>query len=144
MVSIKNKPTTLNVQASGLRNFYPSGKIISIQPFLIWEVYLKPTPISENYKCQITYDLKRAPKVFVKNSLLVENDLRNLPHVYSQEKKQLCLFYPADKSWNHNKLIAKTIVPWTAEWLFHFEIWRETDCWNGGGVHEVKPQLKVA
>ena len=30
--------------------------------------------------------------------------------------------------------IADTIVPWTAEWLAHYEIWLATDDWRGGGV----------
>jgi hypothetical protein len=29
--------------------------------------------------------------------------------------------------------IADTIVPWTAEWLVHYEIWLMTGEWYGGG-----------
>ena len=29
--------------------------------------------------------------------------------------------------------IADTIVPWTAEWLVHYEIWLVTGEWYGGG-----------
>lgn len=30
-------------------------------------------------------------------------------------------------------LIANTIVPWTSEWLFYYEIWLATGQWHGGG-----------
>ena len=30
-------------------------------------------------------------------------------------------------------LIADTIVPWTCEWLIHYEIWLATGEWHGGG-----------
>ena len=30
-------------------------------------------------------------------------------------------------------LIADTIVPWTCEWLVHYEIWFATGEWHGGG-----------
>jgi len=29
--------------------------------------------------------------------------------------------------------IADTIVPWTADWLAHYEIWLVTGDWYGGG-----------
>jgi len=32
----------------------------------------------------------------------------------------------AARSW-----LAKTIVPWTAEWLFLYELWLETGMWWG-------------
>ena len=37
--------------------------------------------------------------------------------------------------WNERKMIAKTIIPWTSEWLFHYEIWVTTGTWHGGGIH---------
>jgi hypothetical protein len=32
-------------------------------------------------------------------------------------------------------LLGDTILPWTAEWLLHYEIWRATEKWMGGGIH---------
>jgi hypothetical protein len=31
--------------------------------------------------------------------------------------------------------MATTIVSWTSEWLLHYEVWRATGAWTGGG-HE--------
>lgn len=46
-----------------------------------------------------------------------------------------CLYYPKAKEWSESMLIADTIVPWLAEWLFHYEIWVLTGQWEGGGIH---------
>jgi hypothetical protein len=43
----------------------------------------------------------------------------------------LCLCYPEE--WQPTMLIARTILPWTVEWLAHYEIWRATGHWTGGG-----------
>jgi hypothetical protein len=29
--------------------------------------------------------------------------------------------------------IADTVLPWTTEWLYHYEIWLITGEWTGGG-----------
>jgi hypothetical protein len=55
-----------------------------------------------------------------------------LPHVYSHEKQYLCLYYHGD--FNYNKQFVKTIIPWTSEWLLHYEAWACTGVWNGGGI----------
>lgn len=28
-----------------------------------------------------------------------------------------------------------TIIPWTSEWLFNYEVWLATGEWRGGGMH---------
>lgn len=60
---------------------------------------------------------------------------RKLPHVFRGVGDPLCLFYAPAREWNSSMLIARTIVPWTCEWLFHFEAWLFTGKWDGGGVH---------
>jgi hypothetical protein len=30
-------------------------------------------------------------------------------------------------------LIADSTIPWTAEWLIFYEIWKATGDWHGGG-----------
>ena len=34
-----------------------------------------------------------------------------------------------------SQFIADTIIPWTSEWLLHYEIWVATGIWHGGGIH---------
>ncbi len=62
-----------------------------------------------------------------------------LPHVYFDDKditlSPLCLFDPAANEWSHDDLLAKTTVPWAADWLACYEGWLATGRWYGGGRH---------
>jgi hypothetical protein len=99
---------------------------------LRWTGELQPTPLSITYCVQVGYALeRRAPAVTVLQPQLHAEDVGSLPHVFAEDR--LCLCYPWQ--WDDGKLIARTIVPWAAEWLLHFEIWRATRSWHGGG-HE--------
>jgi hypothetical protein len=55
--------------------------------------------------------------------------------VYDTEKQHLCIYYKRAKEWDETKFIADTIIPWTSEWLLHYEIWVATGTWQGGGIH---------
>src|ERR1051326_7503210 len=68
---------------------------------------------------------------------------RKPPHVYPGPEDPLCLFYPAAREWNSSMLISRTIVPWTCEWLFHFEAWLFTGEWEGGGTTLEPTQIRA-
>lgn len=72
---------------------------------------------------------KKPPKVTVLDPALEIPHGEELPHVYPGE--ELCLCYPWE--WDESQLIAHTVVPWASEWLFHYEIWKATGTWCGGG-----------
>lgn len=38
-------------------------------------------------------------------------------------------------------LIAKTILPWTALWLYYYELWLDTGKWLGPSSHTADPNL---
>jgi hypothetical protein len=97
-----------------------------------WVGPLQPTPISRVYKVKVEYQAGwTRPKVTVLEPPLREPDGPALPHVFPGEK--LCLHFPGE--WRPNQLIASTIMPWISEWLLHYEIWKATGEWRGGG-HE--------
>ena len=65
-----------------------------------------------------------------------------IPHTYERnyidKNKQivrLCLYYPKYGEWKNYMYIADTIIPWTIEWLYYYEMWRITGEWLGGGIH---------
>ncbi|MDR3529296.1 MAG: hypothetical protein P4L90_01880 [Rhodopila sp.] len=62
---------------------------------------------------------------------------RKLPHVYSESPIRLCLYLPSSGEWHGGLLIANTLVPWAALWLYFFEEWLVSDDWKGGGVHPI-------
>ena len=99
---------------------------------LSWTGELQPSPLSDTYTVHISYATReRAPTVTVLRPELRAAGVDSLPHVYTQDR--LCLYYPWQ--WTNDKLIGRTIVPWASEWLFHYEIWKATGTWHGGG-HE--------
>ena len=53
----------------------------------------------------------------------------------SRRNKSVTDYYKRAKEWDKTKFIAETIIPWTSEWLLHYEIWVATGTWHGGGIH---------
>jgi hypothetical protein len=91
---------------------------------------IQPSPASQTYTVRLRHRNGRRPQVTVTNpKLALHPDAQALPHVYPGD--ELCLYYPGQ--WKHDMLLATTILPWTAEWLMHYEIWLITGRWTGGG-----------
>jgi hypothetical protein len=103
-------------------------------------VPIQPSIGSGTYSARIQYGHWKPPRVhIVEPSLALHPDATHLPHIYPGN--ELCLFYPGE--WQHNMLLATTIVPWTAEWLLHYEIWLATGEWTGGGYHPTRPDRTI-
>ena len=64
-----------------------------------------------------------------------------IPHIYLNPEPRLrdfpflCLYHPPSEEWHGGKAAAKTIIPWTIEWLVCYEGWLATGQWTGGGIH---------
>jgi hypothetical protein len=99
---------------------------------LRWRGNLRPSPVSECYTVRIDDAPGRRPEVTVVSPRLEVPERHDvLPHVFVGNR--LCLCYPHE--WDGHQLIASTLVPWTAEWLLHYEFWKADGEWHGGG-HE--------
>jgi hypothetical protein len=98
---------------------------------------LQPFPFTKKYKVRITYRVGEFPKVHVESpALRSRHPNEPIPHTY--EGSRPCLFLPSDQSeWSAEKILAETIVPWLALWLFYYETWLSTGKWQGGGEHPV-------
>lgn len=127
----------LGAQAGALRFRWPAGETTLHRNVVRWVGPLQPTPVSPTYTVSVAYNPAWWPKVFVLDPKLDPGHRERLPHVYSGD--QLCLYTPGTSQWNRSMLLADTIVPWTAEWLLHYEIWRATDRWVGGGAIYAPP-----
>ena len=103
---------------------------------LEWRYAASPTPLSRSYDIRMTFSQGTSPATFVDApDLLLLAGGRPLPHVYSEDPVRLCLFRPGRLDWNHSMQLDRTVVPWTALWLFFFEDWLSSGEWKGGGVH---------
>lgn len=123
---------TLAQQMLGLAGLPVTTSVTVRGGQLCWIGQLQPTPLSIRYTVRVGYAAgEGAPRVEVVRPALRAEDVESLPHVYAEDR--LCLCYPWQ--WDDNRLIALTVIPWAAEWLLQFEIWKVTGKWHGGG-HE--------
>ncbi len=114
-------------QALGLRTEFPASHIIVSAQLLRWTGVLTPTSLSHDYKVTLTYRPGQWPTV-----LIVEPALRcdvdgGIPHLYRDGT--ICLH--DTNQWNSTMLFVDTIIPWTSEWLYHYELWVATNTWYG-------------
>ena len=126
---------------------FPGLKLILDLPWIsIWEGELRP--VSETYRVRVVdqrgFDDGRIicashwPTVRVISPALSprsEAPDQLVPHLYGPHDDprgpELCLFYPKEREWAEHMLMAESIVPWTVEWLFYYEIWHVTGAWGG-------------
>lgn len=143
----KIKKLGIGMQAGLLKSMFPTSIVTNVHDKeLIWKHKIKPSPLGDEYDVKLQYVIGKQPGFFITNPipLRLAKKATRLPHVYDQRKQKLCLFYPDGKQWNASMPLAKTIVLWAYEWLYHYELWLGTDGdWKGGGVHPTKNQPKM-
>ncbi len=96
---------------------------------------LKPTDTSPEYTVKLLAQINSPEvRIYVANPKInpIENG-KVVPHLFSDGS--LCLYYPKNNEFKYSDSWADTIIPWTSLWLFYYEIWKETDEWLGGGIH---------
>lgn len=132
MASTPTRAINLARQLVAIRSAIPQTRGQIHHGRLDCRVPIQPSPASQTYSARIQYRHRANPRVhIVEPTLALHPDSSHLPHVYPGN--ELCLFYPGE--WQHQMLLATTILPWTAEWLLHYEIWLATGEWTGGGYH---------
>jgi hypothetical protein len=108
---------------------------------------VKPTALSRSYKLELSYARNAPPEVRV-----IEPDIVALsgaqgrpPHLYTFEHPvRLCLYLPRAGDWSREEVLAVSVVPWSVEWLFYYEMWQVTGKWHGGGAHPAAGKKKNA
>ena len=118
-----------------LDKHYPNGQATLKAGTLRWTGELQPSEISNVYRVALRYAPPKHPRVVVRQPELVVDADDRLPHIYSDGS--LCLYEPGQ--WVHGDPIATTILPWTCEWLLHYEFWRATGQWCGSGGDHAGP-----
>lgn len=112
----------------GITRNWP-GQLFLPRGMLSWTGRLQPTSFSPAYTVSLRYRMRVNPVVLVVDPPLDPGHRIALPHVYSGN--ELCLFSRGD--WRSSMSLAETIIPWISEWLCHYELWKATDRWTGGG-----------
>lgn len=127
------RPIPLPHQRLGLQSRYPDATVTGTRHELVWRGTLTPTEYSASYEVVISHNLHQSPLVYVARPHLQLVPGKLLPHVF--RLNLLCL-HTLSKSWIASRLLADTLVPWSAEWLFFYEIWLASGgTWFGEGEH---------
>lgn len=129
----------LGTQLLHLRAMQLPGAVGQLREGLLtFEYTAQPTPISREYSLRLTYRRSERPGVQVLAPSIPELAAGHgrVPHLYEHSHPvKLCLYLPRTHEWGAEMSLAKTVVPWSIDWLFYFEIWLATGDWNGGGEH---------
>lgn len=100
---------------------------------LTWIGHLQPSPLSVNYEVGLEYRLPKRPQVQLLSPELQRRNGKRPPHLFTDDC--LCLYYYPAREWHAGMMLADTVIPWTSEWLLHYELWLATGVWSGGGIH---------
>lgn len=102
---------------------------------LRWAGELRPSEVSVAYQIELLYSPPGLPWVYVRKPALCPDENGELPHIYANGA--LCLH--EQDQWSPGDPLAETILPWTCEWLLHYEFWRAIGEWNGSGGNHTGP-----
>lgn len=128
----------LAVQAAKIKSIFPLSHPSVNDGKLTWKYSITPSPLSASYEVKLTCIKGQHPNVYVLKPILeLYPGETKLPHVYDTKKQWLCIYYRKTKEWDSSKHIADTVIPWTCEWLLHYECWITTGVWHGGGIHNI-------
>ena len=131
MRSRRNPSDELGQRSAGMDDVRPAP--LRQRDGIDWRGVLQPSELSQLYTVQLLYRAGGNPRVFVRRPTLEARAGRKPEHLYPDGS--LCLFHPRRGEWLPSDVIAHTIIPWAAEWLFHYECWLFTGEWLGGGEH---------
>jgi hypothetical protein len=114
---------------------------------LSFQYSAQPTPLSRTYDLHLTYRRGEKPetRVLSPNITALAEGHDTVPHLYEHDHPvKLCLYLPRTGEWGPEMSLARTIVPWAVDWLFHFEAWLAIGEWFGGGEHPRPQESKQA
>ncbi|MBE5869551.1 MAG: hypothetical protein E7293_11465 [Lachnospiraceae bacterium] len=143
----KSSPLSLVQQKVALCLAYKDAKcnIDKKKNQLFWIGKIRPTAFSYEYTVFLLYQAGKSPKVWVMGDELERLDDVNFPHKFDVDAEnkmvRICLYRYSE--FNSSKLLANTIIPWTVEWLYFYELWLATGEWLGGGEHPSDGKPKV-
>ena len=133
----KTPVISLVKQKTALINNYKNSTCRIDNNELIWTGKIKPTSLSKEYTVLMCYKLRGIPKVWVYGDELENLESTDFPHKYDidieNKMVRICLY--TNSEFDSSMYLANTIIPWTIEWLYYYEIWLVTGEWLGGGIH---------
>lgn len=94
---------------------------------------VQPLPVCRRYRVEIRLRAGDRPRARVISPALERRSpAEAIPHMWGPDEP--CFYYPVAREWMPSMAIADSIVPWLGLWFIHYEGWRATGHWEGGGV----------
>lgn len=94
---------------------------------------LQPTAYSQCYQVEIILRAGSRPSAqVISPKLEPRGPDEPIPHTWAPNEP--CFYFPAGRDWTPSMALAYSVVPWLGLWLVHYEGWRVTGKWEGGGV----------
>lgn len=124
-----SRPLSHAQQALALRAYFPDAMTRVRSGRLTWRGRLQPTEASRAYLVEVEYVGSDFPAVRVLDPPLEPDAEGGLPHLFAEGT--LCLHERYE--WHPDMRIVETIMAWTSEWLYFYEIWLGTGLWFGDG-----------
>ncbi len=87
---------------------------------------IQPCPECETYRVQIKLSKSGIPRVKILSPRI---RWQSAIHLYLDER--LCLYDHRDQPWMVNDNLYEKIIPWTAEWLVYYELFKLDGKWLG-------------
>jgi len=126
---------TLPIQQAWIARRFPAFRCGARRGALGCKGPLQPRLASPVYVIEVRYGSTDVPRVRVIKPALV----KDAPHLYGDGS--LCLYWPHEWWWTGNELIADTIFPWAADWLYFYELWLDTGEWLGPSSRHGAPAM---
>lgn len=128
---VHRRPLNIAIQDAGVAARFPAFRFWREGATGVWRGTLQPQALSPAYTVEVRYNpgVRRGPSVKVLSPPIA----KGAPHLY--QGGRLCLFWPRERSWRPEDLIAETVLPWTALWLLNYELWLDTGEWLSTSSH---------
>jgi hypothetical protein len=81
---------------------------------------LRPTELSPTYRVRVDYVPEKSPRIYVVSPKIIDG----AKHRYRDGS--LCVYW---HEYDNTLGFGETIVPWTAEWLYFYELWQVHGKW---------------
>jgi len=93
---------------------------------LICKGIITPEERCDSYHIKIKYTQHGVPRVYITNPVI---EPMSAYHMYGDGS--LCLYDHREAPWSAKMMLHETIIPWTAEWIVFYELWKLTGQWLG-------------
>jgi len=126
------------IQKALIEKYFPCFRCRLSRRRLDRDGLITPSLHCDTYRIGISYKQDGIPKVRIKEPQITPSG-----KIHMYRNGTLCLYEPAESPWTPGDNIHEKIIPWTAEWLVFYELYRIHGKWLGPEApHGLKPQLE--